>query len=104
KFERIRRSAVLGTLTEIPTKREAQQMLDDLLRRANSGAHRPQAVLTFKQFVEDRWKPDVYPTLKFSSKKFYDNMIDTPLNPMFGNVQLRLITKDSAQSFLNAKT
>lgn len=103
KIERIRRSEVLGTIAEIPTKREAQQILDNLLRRANSGEHRPQAVLTFRSFVEDRWKPDVYPTLKYSSKKFYDNMVSTHLNPVFGDTQLRLITKDSVQSFLNAK-
>ncbi len=103
KIERIRRSEVLGTIAEIPTKREAQQLLDDLLRRTNSGEHRPQAILTFKSFVEDRWKPDLYPTLKFSSKKFYDNMVDTHLIPVFGDTQLRLITKDAVQSFLNAK-
>jgi integrase len=103
KIERIRRSAVLGTVAEIPTRREAQQLLDDLLRKANSGEHRPQAVVTFRTFVEDRWKPDVYPTLKFSSKKFYDNMVDTHLMPVFGNTQLRLISKDSVQSFLTAK-
>jgi integrase len=103
KIERIRRSEVLGTIAEIPTKREAQQLLNDLLRRTNSGVHRPQAVLTFKDFVKDRWKPDVYPTLKFSSKKYYDNMVDTHLIPVFGDKQLRLITKDSVQGFLNAK-
>ena len=103
QIERIRRSEVLGTVAEVPTKREAQQLLDDLLRRANSGNHRPQAVLMFKDFVRDHWKRDVYPTLKYSTKKFYDNMIDTHLIPVFGDKQLRLITKDSVQSFLNAK-
>ena len=100
---RIRRSEVLGTVTEIPTKREAKQMLSDLLRKANSGDHRPQTVLTFRRFVEDRWKPDVYPTLKFSSKKFYDNMVNTHLMPVFGDTQLRLISKESVQSFLHGK-
>jgi integrase len=103
KIERIRRSEVLGTVAEIPTRREAQHLLDELLRRSNSVERRPQAVLTFKTFVEDRWKPDLYPTLKFSSKKLYDNMVDTHLMPVFGDIQLRLITKDSVQSFLSAK-
>ena len=100
---RIRRSEVLGTVIEIPTKREAKQMLSDLLRKANSGDHRPQAVLTFRRFVEDHWKPEVYPTLKFSSKKFYDNMVNTHLMPVFGDTPLRLISKESVQSFLHAK-
>ena len=43
------------------------------------------------------------PTLKFSSKKFYDNMVNTHLIPVFENTQLRMISKDSVQSFLNAK-
>jgi len=103
KIRRIRRSEILGTVAELPTRREAQQVFDDLLRRTNSGEHRPQAILTFKDFVEDHWKPDVYPTLKFSSKKYYDNMVDTHLIPVFGDKQLRLITKDTVQGFLNAK-
>jgi integrase len=102
-LERIRRSAVLGTVAEIPTVREARQLMSDLLRKVNSREYRPQAVWTFGRFVEDRWKPDVYPTLKFSSKKFYDNMVDTHLMPVFGDTQLRLITKDAVQSFLAAK-
>ncbi len=100
---RIRRAERLGTVAEIPTKREAMQMLDDLLRKVNSGDFRPQAVWTFRSFVEDRWKPDVYPTLKFSSKKFYDNMVDAHLMPVFGDTQLRLLSKDRVQSFLTAK-
>jgi integrase len=103
RLERIRRSHVLGTVAEIPTVREARQLQSDLLRKVNSGEHRPQAVWTFGRFVEDRWKPDLYPTLKFSSKKFYDNMVSTHLIPVFENTQLRLISKDSVQSFLNAK-
>ena len=55
------------------------------------------------RFVEDRWKPDVYPSLKFSSKKYYDNMVNTHLMPVFGETQLRSITRESVQNFLAAK-
>ena len=100
---RIRRSEVLGSVAKIPTVRQARQMLSDLLRKVNSDDYRPQAVWTFRSFVEDRWKPDLYPTLKFSSKKFYDNMVNAHLMPVFGDTQLRLLTKDRVQSFLTAK-
>ncbi len=50
QMQRIRRSEVLGPVADIPTKREAQQLLDDLLRKANSGEHRPQAVLDIQEF------------------------------------------------------
>lgn len=103
-LERVRRSEVLGKVIEIPTQREAERLLDARLRVVNSGDYRPQAVWTFRSFVEDRWKPETFPALKFSSRKFYQSMIDTHLNPAFGDTQLRLITRDAAQSFLMAKT
>lgn len=101
---RLRRSEVLGAVADIPTRREAEQLLSARLRPVNSGDYRPQAAWTFRNFVEDRWKPEVFPTLKYSSKKFYQYVIDTHLNPAFGDTQLRLITRDSVQSFLMAKT
>ena len=55
------------------------------------------------RFVEDRWKSDVFPTLKFSSKKFYNNMLNAHLIPAFGDTHLRLITRASVQSFISGK-
>lgn len=103
RIERIRRAEVIGSVADLPTVRQARQVFDDRLRKVNSGDYRPLAVLTFARFVEDRWKPDVYPTLKFSSKKYYDNMINAHLMPVFGETQLRLITREGVQSFLTAK-
>jgi integrase len=79
-------------------------MLSDLLRKVNSDDYRPQTVWTFRSFVKDRWKPEIFPTLKYSTQQYYDNMIDAHLNPAFGDTQLRLITRDAVQSFLQAKT
>lgn len=103
RIERIRRAEVIGSVADIPTRRQARQIFDGLLRKVNSGDYRPQAVWTFRRFVEDRWKPDVYPALKFSGKKYYDNMVNAHLMPVFGETQLRLITRESVHSFLTAK-
>ena len=104
KIERIRRSEILGTVAEIPTRKKAEQLLADLLRPLNTGEFRRQAIWTFKNFVEDRWKPEIFPTLKFASKRFYENMLKVHLIPAFGETQLRLITRDAVQSFIFAKT
>jgi len=40
--ERVRRSEVLGTVAEIPTRREAEQLLSERLRPLNRGDCRPQ--------------------------------------------------------------
>jgi integrase len=101
--QRMRRSEVLGSIAEIPTRREAEQMLADRLRPINSGQFRPQSARTFRDYVESIWLPEVLPTVKYSTKKHYQYMTRVHLIPAFGNMQLRLITRDAVQSFLMAK-
>ena len=76
---RIRRSEVLGTVAEIGTKRDAMRMLDDLLRKVNSGDFRPQAVWTLRSFVEDRWKPASGLLLEPGLRYDWDEIIRRPV-------------------------
>ena len=43
------------------------------------------------------------PTLKYSTQKHYEYVIETHLLPTFGNVQLRLILREAVQNFLQLK-
>lgn len=99
----IRRSEVLGTVTEIPTRRQAEQLLADRLRLINSGQYRPSSSRTFLDYAEMIWLPEVLPTLKYSTGKYYQYMLRVHLYPAFAKVQLRLITRDGVQGFLSAK-
>jgi integrase len=99
----IRRSEVLGTVTEIPTRRQAEQLLADRLRSINSGQYRPNSSRTFLDYAETSWLPEVLPTLKYSTSKYYQYMLRVHLYPAFASVQLRLITRDGVQGFLSAK-
>jgi integrase len=102
-LDQIRRSEILGTVAELPTRRQAEQVLNTRLRRINSGDFRPQSSLSFSDFVENRWMPEVFPTLKFSSKKHYGYIFNIHLLPTLGEMQLRLITRDVVQNLLAAK-
>ena len=88
---------------EIPTKRQAEQLLADRLRPINSGHYRPSSLRTLGDYAETIWLPGVLPTLKHSTKKYYQYMLRFHLYPTFADVQLRLITRDAVQSFLSAK-
>ncbi len=101
--ERLRRSEILGSVTEIPTRRQAEQLLSDRLRSINSGEFRPNSSRTFRDYAESNWLPEVLPTVKYSTKRHYRYMLRVHLYPAFGQVQLRLITRDAVQSFLAAK-
>jgi integrase len=100
---RIRRSEILGTVADIPTRRQARQVLDERLRKFNSLDYRPASSRTFGDYVETDWLPQILPALKHSTKKYYKYMFGVHLNPAFADVQLRLITRDVVQRFFADK-
>ncbi|MGO9433252.1 MAG: tyrosine-type recombinase/integrase [Terracidiphilus sp.] len=53
--------------------------------------------------MQRNWLPEVLPTLKYSTKKHYEYVVNVHLISAFGEMQLRLITRESVQSFLNGK-
>src|SRR5436309_14693214 len=65
---RVRRSVILGTKRELPTKRLAERRLDAILARINCLDYRPSRVATFAEFIE-RWRAEVLPTQKPSSAR-----------------------------------
>lgn len=102
-MERVRCSEILGPVSEIPTRRGAETVLDERLRRINSGDFRPQSSHKLAKFAENSWLPCVLPTLKHSTQQHYQYVLRVDLNPEFGETQLRLISKDTVQKFLFRK-
>ena len=100
---RLRRSEVIGTAAEFPTRRLAMRALSQRLGTINTGKARPQSVRTFGSFVKDDWTPVVLPTLKYATQKHYRYMLDVHLIPAFGQRQLRELTREELQSFLSRK-
>ncbi len=100
---RVHRSEVLGLVSEIHGRREAQKLLGNRLRSINQGGHRPQATLTFEQFVRDQWELSVLPILKPSSAQHYSYELHHYLLPAFGPVRLCDFTRGNIQSFLAVK-
>ena len=100
---RLRRSEVIGTVAEFPTRRKAMQVLSQKLRAINRGDARPQSVRTFGDFVKNDWMPVILPTLKFATQKHYRYMLDVHLIPAFGKSQLRDLTREDLQGFLGRK-
>ena len=100
---RLRRSEVIGTVAEFPTRRKAMQVLSQRLRLINSGEARAQSIRKFGEFVKNDWMPVILPTLKYATQKHYRYMIDVHLIPAFGETQLRELTREELQKFLSRK-
>ena len=100
---RLRRSEVIGTVAELPTRRRAMQVLSQRLGSINGGKVPAQSIRTFGDFVKDDWMPVVLPTLKYATQKHYRYMLGVHLIPGFGKRRLRELTREELQSFLSRK-
>jgi integrase len=97
---RVRRSRVLGRLTELQSRREAQRCLDRDLNKANSGRQRAESQMKFRNFIESRWISDVLPAYKLSTRLQYRYFMDRYLLPYFGEWKLEDIRPEEVQRFL----
>ena len=97
------RSAVLGLVSEIPTRRQAQLLLDQRLRPVNRGEHRPQSATTFEQFAEREWMELNFPTYKLTTQRSYRLVLHRHVLPYFGAWRLCDITMRDVQRFVGEK-
>jgi integrase len=98
----VRRSEIIGTVADVPTRRDAEIILSNKLRHLNSTNYHPRSCCSFRDFVEE-WKTQALPALKYASQQHYEYVIETHLLPTFGNIQLRLISRESIQALLASK-
>jgi integrase len=99
---RMMRSQVLGPVSHVPTRREARQLLSSLLRPTNQGLRKPQATMTFGDFVR-KWQDAVLPTYRASTRNFYRDILRGHLVPKFASHRLCDIHTPDVQIFLNQK-
>ncbi|MGB2634190.1 MAG: site-specific integrase [Candidatus Acidiferrum sp.] len=103
KLRRVRRSIILGTLANIPTRRRARTLLDAKLCDLNAGRRQPQSAMSFKHFIEEVWRPTILRTMKFSTQQLYPNLLRKHLLPVFGDRPLCDIRRVDIQRFVTEK-
>jgi integrase len=101
---RMRRSVVLGPITEIGSRRAAQNRLAELLRPVNLGRQKPKVMLTFRDFVTEQWEPKVLGLFKLSTQVGYRPLLSKHLLAYFGDYALFEILPSVLQGFLAEKT
>lgn len=102
-FGEIRRSVVLGSVADLPTRREAQARLEERLRPVNQGTTRPEGSITFGAFVECQWKVLVFPTFKRSTQHGYKTVLSVHVLPGWQEWRLRDIERLSIQQWVAEK-
>ncbi len=100
---RVLRNEFVAEVREVPSRRQAQALLDEKLRSLNQGSHKPQVVITFRQFVEEHWKQKVLPAFKPSTAESHSVLLHKHLLPYFGDKRLRDIGTADVQAFVMEK-
>ena len=103
KRRRRQRCVVLGSTREI-SKRQAQARLAERLAAINQGIHKPTVMITFEQFVLERFEPNILPMLRPGTARNYRSLIRHDLFPFFGSMRLPEIGAMDVQMFLAGKS
>lgn len=99
----IRRSEIIGTLVDFPTKRQARALLESRLHEVNHTLQKPQSSMQFRDFVNSQWEPAILPTLKFATQRNYRHLIRRHLFPVFGDQPMCDIRRQHIQGFITDK-
>ncbi len=96
---RVRHSTVLGTGSELPTKRLAQRRLELILARINAPEYRPGRIATVAEFAE-RWKVEVLAQRKPSTIRAATSHLRTHVLPQLGRLKLDEVSRERQQVFV----
>jgi integrase len=97
---RMRRGILLGSVADLPTRRDAQVRLDERLRLINQGAVRPESIIGFGAFVEQQWKVLVLPTFKRTTQHGYQAVLRVHVLPTWQDAPLRDIDRLAIQQWV----
>ena len=97
------RNEIIAEVRDVPSRRRAQDLLNDKLRSLNQGSHKPQSVATFRDFVEEHWVPKIMPTFKPSTTEIYRVLLRKHILPHFAEMRLCDLGTADVQGFVVEK-
>ncbi|WP_433966012.1 tyrosine-type recombinase/integrase [Tunturiibacter gelidiferens] len=100
EVKRIHKKQVIGTVTDLPTKKLAERALAKRLEPINNVEYRPTSMVSFGLFAE-KWMKEIMIHHKPSSRSSEKSVINVQLVPFFGEHQLRNINLEMIQRFVN---
>jgi len=96
---RIRRSILLGSKKELPTKPLAERRMDIILAPINSLAYRPGRVATIEEFAQ-RWRTEVLSKRKASTVHAAESHLKIQILPLLGKFRLNELGVENQQMFV----
>lgn len=98
---RVRRAETIGTVADLPNRRDALAKMEERLREVNQGAQRPESGISFGAFVETQWKVLALPNFKASTQHGYNTVLRVHVLPAWRTWRLRDIERLAIQSWVS---
>lgn len=98
---RVRRAETIGTLAELPNRRDALAKMEERLREVNQGAQRPESSMSFGTFVETQWKVLALPNFKASTRHGYTTVLRVHVMPAWRTWRLRDVGRLEIQGWVS---
>ena len=97
---RIQRAETIGTVAELPNRRDALAKMEERLREVNQGTAKPESTMTLDAFVESQWKVLALPNFKASTQHGYRTVLNTHVLPAWRTWRLREIERVAIQQWV----
>lgn len=103
KIVRVRKNVRIADARE-KSKREAQKIADEeILNTVNLQSQRPSSMVTLKDYVEGRFKPQFVKHKKHAGQLHYTYILDEHVIPILGGYKLRDVDNDVVQRLIDMK-
>jgi integrase len=103
KIVRVRRAETIGTVADLPNRRDALAKMEERLRDLNQGTQRPESGITFAGFVDTQWKVLALPNFKASTQHGYNTVLTVHVLPAWRTWRLRDIERIAIQQWIADK-
>jgi integrase len=103
KIVRVRRAETIGTVADLPNRRDALAKMEERLRDVNRGSQRPESGMTFAGFVDTQWKVLALPNFKASTQHGYNTVLTVHVLPVWRTWRLRDIERIAIQQWIADK-
>jgi len=98
---RVRRAETIGTVADLPNRRDALTKMEERLREVNQGTQRPESGISFGAFVETQWKVLALPNFKASTQHGYKTVLRVHVLPAWRKWRLRDIDRLAIQGWVS---
>ncbi len=86
------------------TEKQALKRKAEIMREVNEDSHHPQSLMTIRELVDRKFRPQHIVMCKPAGRKHYEHLLRSHILPALGDVRLRDLNTDMVRGLIAAKS